>query len=102
MKDKKLDDSYLQSLKLRQRVSLLNSIAKLENTICKVTNSEPYFDELHDYFESEIDGYAVDQIEKINDVETLQLLTQALVSATYRPSNCQEFFDRLSSRYLAL
>jgi len=50
-------------------------MARLENTVCKVTKSEPYFDELQDYFESEIDGFASSQIENVKDIYTLSLLT---------------------------
>lgn len=43
-------------------------MAHFENTVCRVVTAEPYFDELHDYFESEIDIYARSQIESIDDL----------------------------------
>ena len=67
-----------------------------------MTNSAPYFDEFHDFFEFEIDEYASKNIDKVNDMGTLSLLTQAIVAGTYRPENTNDFFDRLSARYLTL
>ena len=36
--DMKLDEPYMNNLNARKRISLVNSIAKLERTICTVTN----------------------------------------------------------------
>lgn len=46
--------------------------------------------------------YARNQIETIDDLQTLRNLAQATVKATYRPDEAEEFFDRLSARYLKL
>ena len=67
-----------------------------------MTNSAPYFDELHDYFELEVDEYASKMIDKVENMRTLSLLTQAIVAGTYRPEDATDFFDRLSTKYLTL
>ena len=44
------DEAYKESLTISERISILQSIARLENTVCKVMTKEPYFDELHDFY----------------------------------------------------
>lgn len=93
----------MEGLKSRDdRLNLLRSVAKFESRICSVTKSEPYFDELHDFYEFEIDHFAAASIEKIRKTETLKRMTQALVTSNYKPADAAGFFSRLCGRYLDL
>lgn len=53
-----LQKDVLNSLSTPQRLSIMHSVARMESNICRITNSAPFFDELHDYYEGEIDDFA--------------------------------------------
>ena len=53
-----LKKDVLISLSTPKRLSVMHSVARMESTICKITNSAPFFDELHDFYEGEIDEFA--------------------------------------------
>ena len=65
----------LEALDAYDRLTILRQVAKLEQIICRITKAEAYFDELHDFYEEEIDGYAYANLEKFNDLNLLRRLT---------------------------
>ena len=93
----------MNNLNARKRISLVNSVAQLERTICTVTNQAPYFDELHDFYEREIDGFVAEHISKKNDlhIDVTKMIADAIVSGTYRPENIHDFMDHLCNKYLS-
>ena len=60
---------------MEERLSIVRNLARLEKTICRVTKTTAFFDELHDFYEEEIDGHASNSIEKCKDLASLRLLT---------------------------
>ena len=55
--DQNLDSKKVQNLSHKKRVIALRSVAQMERQICRVTSMAPYFDDLHDFYEREVDGY---------------------------------------------
>ena len=73
-----------------QRLNIIGHVAHFESRICNVTSAEPYFDELHDFYEVQIDGFtdiSAGYIESLERAEAVQRLSQTLIRAKYRPAD---------------
>ena len=92
----------MEQMSLDQRFNILQLVATFESRVCRVTLQEPYFDELHDFYELEIDGFAGQNIDRIDHAVVLKSLTSALLRAKYRPADAPLFFSRLGERTLEL
>ena len=79
------NEEYKATLTIPQRISILHSIARLENTVCKVVTKEPYFDELHDFYQMEIDHFIPSVLEKVKSLATLFHVAKAVKDSKYRP-----------------
>ena len=90
----------MEQMSLEHRFNILRLVATFESRVCSVTLHEPYFDELHDFYELEIDDFAGQKIDQIEHVVVLKSLTSALLRAKYRPDRAPDFFSRLSDRSL--
>ena len=101
--DMKLDEPYMDNLSARKRISVLNSVAQPERTICKVTKQAPYFDELHGFYEREIDGFVAQQVASNRNmpVDMIRMIAESTVYGTYRPNDTHAFMDRLTENYLS-
>ena len=52
-----MDLETVQKLSRKRRIIALKSVAQMERLICRVTSMAPYFDDLHEFYEREVDGY---------------------------------------------
>ena len=100
--DKFCTQPQMEQMSLDQRFNILQLVATFESRVCRVTLQEPYFDELHDFYELEIDGFAGQNIDRIDHAVVLKSLTSALLRAKYRPADAPLFFSRLGERTLEL
>ena len=67
-------EEKLIKLTIKSRLSLLSSIARLEYNYCQVMSHVPYLDELHDYYEREVDDFASKHILDLKSLSATRLL----------------------------
>ena len=45
----------------------------------------PYLDELHDFYETEVDQYLRDKVDEVDELKYMVRLSKALRTAMYKP-----------------